>query len=143
MVKIKHEPCKRLWCYTIEPCMQPTAMSTLVPILLLYTLTLSLYCTVCSPDKLIRSEADLGNIHLITLIKSTWFDTLDLIFPDLFDQLTLIDFIWSIWLGPFNLITYLWFNFWLDIAISFQWVGVLNETKTNLAKLSWDWAWPW
>ena len=38
---IKHERCKRLWCYKIEPCMQPTATSTLVPILLLCTLTVT------------------------------------------------------------------------------------------------------
>ena len=39
--KIKHEPCKRSWCYTIETCMQPTATSTLVPILLPCTLTVT------------------------------------------------------------------------------------------------------
>ena len=26
--KIKHELCKRSWCYTIEPCKQPIATST-------------------------------------------------------------------------------------------------------------------
>ena len=46
--RIKHEPCKRSWCYTIEPCMQPTATSTLVQILLLCKLTVTVLYSLYS-----------------------------------------------------------------------------------------------
>ena len=45
---IKHEPCKRSQCYTIEPCMQLTATSMLVPILLLRKLYNDCHCSVHS-----------------------------------------------------------------------------------------------
>ena len=45
---IKHELCKRSWCYTIDRFMQQTAPSTLVPILLLCTLTVTVLYSLYS-----------------------------------------------------------------------------------------------
>ena len=45
----KHEPCKRSWCYTVEPCMLPTATLALVPKLLLQcTLTITVLYSLYS-----------------------------------------------------------------------------------------------
>ena len=50
----KHEPCKRSWCYTVEPCMQPTATLTLVPKLLLCTVYTDCHCIVQSVQYQLR-----------------------------------------------------------------------------------------
>ena len=51
---MKHKLCKRLWCYTKEPCMQPTSTSLLVQILLQCTLYTDCRCIVQSVQYQLR-----------------------------------------------------------------------------------------